>query len=91
MSEPEHLRITYNEVHNIIRESAKKVAEFKPDMLIAIGEKSILSFFASLYPPRGYSPGIRSVIDRLLCPTFRGFVGGGQVDDPYSFVRKLCF
>ncbi|KAI0323827.1 PRTase-like protein [Cubamyces sp. BRFM 1775] len=35
--EPEHLRVTYNDVHNLIRESAKKIAEFKPDMLIAIG------------------------------------------------------
>ncbi|CDO73288.1 hypothetical protein BN946_scf185008.g50 [Trametes cinnabarina] len=35
--EPEHLRITYNDVHNLIRESAKKIAEWKPDMLIAIG------------------------------------------------------
>ncbi|KAJ8495254.1 hypothetical protein ONZ51_g1796 [Trametes cubensis] len=34
--EPEHLRVTYNDVHNLIRESAKKIAEFKPDMLIAI-------------------------------------------------------
>lgn len=38
MSEPEHLRITYNEVHNLIRETAKKIADFKPDVLIAIGE-----------------------------------------------------
>ncbi|KAI0352300.1 PRTase-like protein [Trametes cingulata] len=35
--EPEHLRVTYNDVHNLIRDSAKKIAEFKPDMLIAIG------------------------------------------------------
>ncbi|RDX54246.1 PRTase-like protein [Lentinus brumalis] len=35
--EPEHLRITYNEVHNLIRASAAKIAEWKPDMLIAIG------------------------------------------------------
>ncbi|KAH9935926.1 PRTase-like protein [Epithele typhae] len=37
MSEPEHLRVTYNDVHNLIRKSAEKIAEFKPDMLIAIG------------------------------------------------------
>ncbi|KAI0372814.1 PRTase-like protein [Pilatotrama ljubarskyi] len=37
IQEPEHLRVTYNEVHNLIRDSAKKIAEFKPDMLIAIG------------------------------------------------------
>ncbi|OSD03108.1 PRTase-like protein [Trametes coccinea BRFM310] len=38
--EPEHLRVTYNDVHNLIRQSAKKIAEFKPDMLIAIGSFS---------------------------------------------------
>ena len=37
MSEPQHFRVTYNEVHNLIRESAKKIAEFKPDLFIAIG------------------------------------------------------
>ena len=37
MSEPEHHRVTYNEVHNLIRVSADKIAAFKPDMLIAIG------------------------------------------------------
>ncbi|KAM5533856.1 hypothetical protein V8D89_012519 [Ganoderma adspersum] len=35
--EPEHFRVTYNDVHNLIRASAAKIAEFKPDMLIAIG------------------------------------------------------
>lgn len=35
--EPEHLRVTYNDVHNLIRRSAEKIAEFKPDLLIAIG------------------------------------------------------
>ena len=38
MSEPEHLRMTYNDIHKLIRASAEKIAEFKPDMLIAIGE-----------------------------------------------------
>jgi hypoxanthine phosphoribosyltransferase len=37
MAEPEHLRVTYNEVHNIIKASAEKIAEFKPNLLIAIG------------------------------------------------------
>ncbi|KAI0741930.1 PRTase-like protein [Daedaleopsis nitida] len=37
MTEPEHLRITYNDVHNLIRDSAKKIESFKPDILIAIG------------------------------------------------------
>ena len=41
--EPEHIRVTYNEVHNIIRDSAKKIQEFKPDMLIAIGDQLFLS------------------------------------------------
>ena len=37
MGEPEHFRVTYNEVHNLIRASAAKIADFKPDLLIAIG------------------------------------------------------
>ncbi|OAX43918.1 PRTase-like protein [Rhizopogon vinicolor AM-OR11-026] len=38
MGEPAHLRATYNDVHNIIRASAVKIAsEFNPDMFIAIG------------------------------------------------------
>ncbi|KAH9945720.1 hypothetical protein B0H21DRAFT_860285 [Amylocystis lapponica] len=34
---PDHLRVTYNDVHNIIRRSAVHIADFKPDLLIAIG------------------------------------------------------
>ncbi|THH03136.1 hypothetical protein EW146_g10501 [Bondarzewia mesenterica] len=37
MGEPEHLRATYNDVHNLIKNSASKIAEFKPDIFIAIG------------------------------------------------------
>jgi len=38
MSEPEHVRTTYNDIHNIIKASAGKISEqFKPDLLIAIG------------------------------------------------------
>ncbi|KAI9440556.1 PRTase-like protein [Lactarius indigo] len=36
-TEPEHIRVTYNEVHNIIKKSAEQISEFKPDILIAIG------------------------------------------------------
>ena len=54
MSEPEHLRMTYNEIHKLIRASAEKIAEFKPDTLIAIGESS-----------RDMSR--RSVTDSILC------------------------
>ncbi|KIJ65702.1 hypothetical protein HYDPIDRAFT_110849 [Hydnomerulius pinastri MD-312] len=36
MGEPEHLHATYNDIHNIIKASASKIAEFKPNMLIAI-------------------------------------------------------
>ncbi|KAH9004727.1 PRTase-like protein [Lactarius hatsudake] len=36
-TEPEHIRVTYNEVHNIIKRSSKQISEFKPDLLIAIG------------------------------------------------------
>ncbi|KDQ61551.1 hypothetical protein JAAARDRAFT_31004 [Jaapia argillacea MUCL 33604] len=37
MAAPEHLRMTYNEIHNLIRATAPKLAEFKPDLFIAIG------------------------------------------------------
>jgi hypoxanthine phosphoribosyltransferase len=38
MTEPEHARVTYNDVHNLIKASAAKIQqEFKPDMFIAIG------------------------------------------------------
>ncbi|KAI0272484.1 PRTase-like protein [Gloeopeniophorella convolvens] len=35
--EPAHIRVTYNDVHNLIKRSAKEIAEFKPDLFIAIG------------------------------------------------------
>jgi len=35
--EPKHLRATYNDIHNIIKASADKIAPFKPNMIIAIG------------------------------------------------------
>lgn len=38
MAEPEHIRVTYNDVHNLIKKAAERIAEFKPDVLIAIGE-----------------------------------------------------
>lgn len=44
--EPEHFRVTYNDVHNLIRASAAKIAEFKPDMLIAIGAPPLTPFRA---------------------------------------------
>ena len=37
MSEPKHILCTYNDVHNIIKRSAEKIAEWKPNLLIAIG------------------------------------------------------
>ena len=37
MSEPVHIRATYNDIHKLIRARAQQIAEFKPDMLIAIG------------------------------------------------------
>jgi hypothetical protein len=36
---PTHYRYTYNDIHNIIKNSAPKVAEFKPDIIIAIGRQ----------------------------------------------------
>lgn len=36
-TEPDHFRVTYQDVHNLIRESARKIEAFKPDIIIAIG------------------------------------------------------
>ena len=34
-----HWHVTYNDIHNLIRQATPKVAtEFNPDLLIAIGE-----------------------------------------------------
>ena len=44
MTEPEHIRVTYNEVHNIIKRSAEQIKEFKPDLLIAIGGEILISY-----------------------------------------------
>ncbi|KAH9967270.1 PRTase-like protein [Russula dissimulans] len=40
-SEPLHHRLTYNEVHNVIKRSAEEIVEFKPDLILAIGRDSI--------------------------------------------------
>ncbi|KLO11607.1 PRTase-like protein [Schizopora paradoxa] len=37
MAGPKHIRVTYNDVHNIIKETSKRIAEWKPNLLIAIG------------------------------------------------------
>ena len=42
MAEPEHVRATYNDIHDLIKVSAEKIAEFKPNILIAIGALGIL-------------------------------------------------
>jgi hypothetical protein len=39
-SEPQHFRVTYNEVHNLIKRSAEEISEFKPDIIVAIGTVS---------------------------------------------------
>ncbi|KAF9646364.1 PRTase-like protein [Thelephora ganbajun] len=35
--QPQQLRATYNDVHKLIRESVKRIADFKPNLIIAIG------------------------------------------------------
>lgn len=38
MGEVQHFRVTYNNIHNLIRAATPKVAaEFNPDLLVAIG------------------------------------------------------
>lgn len=33
-----HLKATYNEIHKLIGKSAERIAEFKPNMFLAIGD-----------------------------------------------------
>lgn len=35
--QPPHSRATYNEIHKLIRESAKRIVGFRPNLFIAIG------------------------------------------------------
>ena len=38
MAEVEHLHVSYNDVHNIIKDTAGAIVrEFQPDLLLAIG------------------------------------------------------
>lgn len=37
MGELKHLRATYNDIHIIIKDSADKIAAFKPNLFVAIG------------------------------------------------------
>lgn len=44
MGEVQHWRVTYNDIHNLIRNATPKIAaEFNPDLMIAIGERYIIS------------------------------------------------
>jgi hypoxanthine phosphoribosyltransferase len=46
--EPQHLPVTYNEVHNIIRRSAKEIAEFNPNLIVAIGRHDSTSLISGI-------------------------------------------
>lgn len=39
--EPEHIRATYEDIHKLIRSTAERIKEFKPDILIAIGASGL--------------------------------------------------
>jgi hypothetical protein len=42
-AEVQHLHVTYNNIHNLIRSVTPKIAaEFNPDLMIAIGERYIM-------------------------------------------------
>ncbi|EJD07392.1 PRTase-like protein [Fomitiporia mediterranea MF3/22] len=45
MGETEHLHVTYNGVHNIIKGASKKIAEWKPTLLVAIDNRAYSGFF----------------------------------------------
>lgn len=42
MGEPDHLRATYNDIHNIIKASVDEIAAFKPNLFVAIGSYYLL-------------------------------------------------
>jgi hypoxanthine phosphoribosyltransferase len=43
-TEPEHIRVTYNDVHNTIKRSAERINQFKPDLVIAIGRGILIEY-----------------------------------------------
>jgi hypothetical protein len=47
--EPAHIRVTYNEVHDLIKAASAKIAVWKPDMMIAIGCPALFSVEALTY------------------------------------------
>ncbi|KAI0255863.1 PRTase-like protein [Lactifluus subvellereus] len=51
-TEPKHFLVTYNEVHNIIKRSARKVEEFKPDLIIAIVTPIFITLNSGFFPAR---------------------------------------
>jgi hypoxanthine phosphoribosyltransferase len=41
----DHVRVTYNEVHKLIAKASERIqTDFKPDILIAIGERTVATF-----------------------------------------------
>lgn len=41
----DHVRVTYNEVHKLIAKTSERIqAEFKPDVIIAIGKRTVANF-----------------------------------------------
>jgi len=41
-TEVKHFRVTYNDIHNLIRTATPTIAEFNPDLLVAIGVLNLL-------------------------------------------------
>ena len=47
---PQHLRVTYNDIHKHIRAASERIrSEFQPDLFIAIGESVEMSFCVASY------------------------------------------
>ncbi len=41
----DHIRVTYNDVHKLIAKASQEIqAEFKPDVIIAIGKRTVANF-----------------------------------------------
>ncbi|KIP10041.1 hypothetical protein PHLGIDRAFT_66461 [Phlebiopsis gigantea 11061_1 CR5-6] len=69
-SEPQHFRATYNDIHNLIRARADQIAEFKPDMLIAIGECRGIYHTYLVYILQRLNPGNRGFFPARVLRTF---------------------
>lgn len=56
--EIQHLHVTYNDIHNLIRNAIPDIREFNPDLLIAIGLSLALNHYQTTDPDRLFRWGV---------------------------------